>query len=361
MGQIIIGSNKYRTEEIASGQSPILPGTDLELEVFNFIQLWHQDDARFEIKTSGSTGKPKTITIAKSLMQQSARMTAKVLDLKHGMQALLAMNPNYIAGKMMIARTLELGLDLHVVEPSSNPLNGLAEDVQIDFAAFVPMQLHQIIKKGYTDKLNSMHSVLVGGGPINKRLQMAIAELETPVYHTYGMTETISHIALKRLNGINSSEHFKILPGFSISNDELGCLIINGGFLEHEVRTKDLVEIIDRDYFKWLGRIDNVINSGGIKLFPEMIEPKILACFSKVEIGDMRMFLGGVPDDRLGQKMILFVEGLVGDKLNALKRLFESEMEEYERPREVIELTRFEETETGKIRRKETINSFLTD
>ena len=359
MNRIIINKQEIYVSDIASENYSYVPQSDFEGRVLKFVQKWFETEAVFEASTSGSTGIPKMMKIPKESLMLSAEMTAKAVDLKPGMTALLAMDPKHIGGMMMIARALTLEMDLWVAEPSSNPLNQIPENITIDFTAFVPLQMSKILEEGADNRLERIKVILVGGGPVSKKLESKITSLQTSIYQTYGMTETLSHIALKKLNGSEKSSFYRTLPGIKITQDDRGCLKISGAFLKEEVVTNDIVEITNPDTFNWLGRYDNIINSGGIKLNPELIEPVIFDVLNENNFGDHRFFLAGIQDEEFGEKMILFVEGDLKGMIEHLLQRLKQNLDTYQCPKSIVEIKEFAMTETGKIKRKEIIQKFL--
>ena len=306
-------------------------------DVNQFISEWYSTNIEMDLKTSGSTGKPKSISVKKDWMQNSAELTRKTFGLKKGDSALLCMPMKYVAGKMMVVRALELGLDLKVVEPSSNPLKNM--DEIIDFAAMVPFQLENSL-----NDLDQVKTLIVGGGQVSPKLVEKLQIESTQVYETYGMTETLTHVAIKPLNGPNISDLFRALDGIHFEKDDRGCLAIHASALNPvPIVTNDLVELIDENSFRWLGRFDNVINSGGIKIIPEVVEAKLLSI-----IPNNRFFINGESDESLGEKVVLVVEG------NVIEISFDS-LEKFEKPKEIYFISEFLETESGKIRRGETL------
>jgi len=298
-------------------------------EVKSFISEWLVPKETIELQTSGSTGTPKKIVVQKKCMKNSARLTGARFGLKSGDSALLCLPMKYIAAKMMVVRALELGLELKVVDPSGT----IRESA--DFVAMVPMQLANSL-----DQLDHIKTIIVGGSPVNESLIKKLQNTKTEIYETYGMTETVTHVAVKPLNGVHKSECFVALDGVSFETDARGCLIIDAPALNPEpVVTNDVVELLSVTSFNWLGRIDNVINSGGIKMHPEIIEKKLESF-----LPNRRYFVVGLPDKELGQKLALIVEGDPFDiELNYLPK--------YEQPKEIIFRSSFPETESGKIKR----------
>ncbi|HEY9170055.1 MAG TPA: AMP-binding protein [Lutibacter sp.] len=330
---------------------------EISLEVADFLIDWFDAKSFVEVKTSGSTGNPKIIQLQKEQMIHSAKATGAYFNLPENTTALLCMSPNYIAGKMMLVRALTLGWHLDILEPTSNPLKN--SDKVYDFSAMVPLQLHNSLGDIYKIK-----KLIVGGGAVSKDLLHIIQEVKTEIFATYGMTETITHIAVKKLNHFNKviasetkQSYYSILPNIKISIDKRGCLVIDAPTIsEEKVITNDLVELISPNEFKWLGRIDNVINSGGIKLIPEQIEEKL------VGIIENRFFVASKKDEILGEKLILVIEDLNIEKLNKstqaviLEDIKNSKLFSiYEIPKEIYFLDKFLETETNKIDRTKTL------
>jgi O-succinylbenzoic acid--CoA ligase len=196
--------------------------TDLKTisETANFLALWEDENDSIDQLTSGSTGTPKKIKINKNLMRASARMTGAFFNLAKGQTALLCISPEFIGGKMMVVRSIEFELEIYATEISSTPLKNLNQP--IDFAAMVPMQVSETLTH-HPEKLNLIRNLIIGGAPVSKKLEIALQSINCTAYSTYGMTETISHIALKKLN--NQNEPFKAIgeTSFSIKNE---CLVI---------------------------------------------------------------------------------------------------------------------------------------
>jgi O-succinylbenzoic acid--CoA ligase len=322
----------------------------------SFLNDWFNAKGFVEVKSSGSTGTPKVVRLQKRHMINSAIATGEYFHLNNNIKALLCMSPDYIAGKMMLIRALTLGWHLDVVDPKTNPLRDC--EGYYDFAAMVPLQLHHSL-----DDIYKVKKIIVGGGPVSKELSYKIQNVETEIFATYGMTETITHIAVKKLNHFRHNEsvttaHYEILPNISISLDDRKCLIIAAPTIaDDKVITNDLVELMSVKTFKWLGRYDAVINSGGIKLIPEQIEEKLSALISN------RFFVAGLPDSVLGEKLILVIENKTKNisKENLLKKIKDlKHISKFEIPKEIYLLQRFFETPTKKINRTKTLQLINT-
>ncbi|HLF51413.1 AMP-binding protein [Flavobacterium sp.] len=322
-----------------NASSLIKEGTDFEKDTGNFLLDWFDEKPFIELTTSGTTGAPKSIQIKKQAMVISALSTGDFFNLKIGDKALHCLSTKYIAGKMMLVRGLILGLEMDFVAPSSNPLLNNVTDY--DFVAMVPLQVQNSISE-----LKKVEKLIIGGAKINESLRIELSKLPTQVYETYGMTETITHIAAKKIG----ERAFSILPNVTISQDERQCLVIDAPRISNEkVVTNDLVELVSKNQFVLLGRIDNVINSGGVKLIPEQIEEKLSGKILT------RFFVTGIPDDALGEKLILVIESVK----QAFDETIFKVLNKYEKPKEIRFVPKFKETESGKVMRKETINSFL--
>lgn len=329
----------------------IKEGEPFEGGIGDFLLDWLKPSAILEVTTSGSTGIPKKVKLRKEHMINSAIATGKFFELPKKSTALHCLPAEYIAGKMMLVRAMVLGWELDLVIPSSNPLDQVFKTY--DFCAMTPFQLDNSI-----GRLHLIKKLIVGGGAVAPNLQLMVQGLNTKVYETFGMTETVSHIAAKRLNPKKKKKKdipFKVLPNINISQDDRGCLVVKAPKLACEVVvTNDVVEILTYKKFYWKGRIDNVINSGGIKLFPEEIERKLS------EIIDGRFFVTGMPDDALGEKLVLFVEvdfseeliAQLQEEINSLEALGK-----YEIPKKIYLIQKFEETPNGKIHRENTFRS----
>lgn len=303
----------------------------------NLILQWFDDNDFVELTTSGTTGVPKKVKLSKEAMRHSALATGEFFNLKSGDSALLCLPTQYIAGKMMFVRAAVLGLDLDYVNPCKEPLKN-TEKIY-DFVAMVPLQVQHSITQ-----IEQCKILIVGGAKLSASVKDLLSGMMVDVYETYGMTETITHIAAKKID----DKYFTVLPHANISTDERGCLIIEAPLVANGlVVTNDLVEMINDIQFRWIGRVDNLINSGGIKLIPEQIEEKLS------EYIPYRFFVMGVEDDDLGQKLVLVIENspytLVPEALNALER--------FEKPKEIFFVEHFKETPTGKILRKDTLET----
>lgn len=333
------------------------PENSIEYIALAFSKKWINRTEIFTQQSSGSTGVPKLHKVKRDQMQASAVATVTSLKLNKGDTALLSISPDYIGGKMMIVRAIEHHLNLLIGEVSSDPLNNLDQGQSIDFFSFVPYQLSKILEKPneHTIKLlNKAKAIILGGAPVSESLELTIKKLiSAPVFSTYGMTETVSHVALKRINGETNS-HFKALEGIRFSVDNRNCLVIHAPAITGKPKliTNDVVALIDENQFDWLGRYDFVINSGGIKLQPEQIELKIEKLMRNAGFQN-QFFVFGLPHEQLGNQLCLIVENKINkDRLNEIMR---KELKPYELPKLIFVTDSFSKTKNDKLDRKATL------
>ena len=328
-------------------------------QAYDFMGKWLEGDREFVLHTSGSTGMPKPITVTRKQLEASAAMTGEALALGSGSRALVCLNVGYIAGLMMLVRGLELGWELTVTEPTSNPLNGL-DSVDFDFVAMVPMQLQAILENTATvDQVSRLGKILLGGAPVNLALADTIKGLNVPVFQSYGMTETVSHVALKALNGAEARDSYVFLPGISFGTDERGCLFVSGAVTNgQKVQTNDLVQITGNT-FQWIGRVDNVINSGGVKIVLDQTDQRIAQVFYDLGIPNA-FFCWWEPDEKLGQKLVLIVErSLHPEQAAQLPVEIRSRVSTYENPKHIYFAKAFAKTATDKVDKRATFQQFL--
>lgn len=314
----------------------IRDGEAHEKELGDLILQWFDDNDYVQLLTSGTTGTPKQIKLPKEAMLHSALATGEFFNLEPKDTALLCLPTRYIAGKMMFVRAIVLGLELDYVNPCKEPLKHT--DKIYDFVAMVPLQVQNSITQ-----IEQCKILIVGGAKLSDSVKDLLSDMMINVYETYGMTETITHVAAKKIQ----DKYFTVLPHANISTDTRGCLVVEAPLVANElIVTNDLVEMPNDIQFRWIGRIDNVVNSGGVKLIPEQIEEKL------ADYIPYRFFVIGKEDKDLGQKLVLVIEHepytLVPEAMNSL--------EKYEKPKEVFFVSKFKETPTGKILRRETIS-----
>lgn len=317
----------------------IKEGEPFEQHVGNFLLDWFDDKSYIELSTSGTTGTPKVIKIEKQAMLDSALATGDFFGLKPGDTMLHCLPTNYVAGKMMFVRSFILGLDMKFVEPSSDPMKNI--DEEFDFCAMVPLQAKNSLEKLKAKKIKKL---IIGGAKVHKALEKELVKLPMDIFETYGMTETITHIAAKKIG----ETAFTVLPNVKIYTDDKKCLVIKAPRIsKDEITTNDIVDLVSENQFVWKGRLDNIINSGGIKLMPERIEDKLSTLIPR------RYFVSGQYDEILGEKVVLYVEG---ESLTIEDSVFEG-LDKFEKPKNIVFISKFKETATGKIMRKESLES----
>ncbi|WP_299700821.1 AMP-binding protein [uncultured Pontibacter sp.] len=357
---LTLNGKKFYYDEIAAYSfRNSIPLNGYEAKTLEFCRDWLTGVQEFPIQTSGSTGTPKLITLSRRQMEISARRTVQLLGLQPNERMLICLNTEYIAGMMMLVRGLLTEMQMTVVEPVGNPLALVPEGEQYDFSSFVPMQLQTILQESpqAVEQLNHMKAILVGGAPVGFSLQRELQRLQVPTYHTYGMTETASHIALRLLNGPDAAEYYETIEGVTIGQDNRGCLTIKADITENETLvTNDIVEILTPTRFRWIGRADNTINTGGVKVQTEVVEVAVSEALAELEQAP-RFFVASQPDELLGEKVILVLEGKqlpeeaeqqVMEKMRGLLRKFEM-------PKDIYYSPAFSETGTGKVSRLRTM------
>lgn len=313
-----------------------------------FLLNWLDTNDYIEAYTSGSTGVPKKIRLKKQHMVNSAVATGDYLGLKPNDTALCCLPVDFIAGKMMIVRAIVLGLDLQIVTPSSMPLS--LTEKHFDFCAMVSMQASKSIYS-----LHRIKKLLLGGGEIDSDLEEKLKDLPTQVYSSYGMTETVSHVALRKVNHTEDvSKAYHALPHVSFDTDDHNCLIIDAPYISDcKVHTRDVVELFSPTTFVWRGRMDNMINSAGFKIYPESVEAKLKSYISHP------YFIGEQKDETYGSVAVLYIEANEGTYEHLLSDLHKnSEILRYEIPKKIYYVPKFVVTPTHKIQREETIKKY---
>lgn len=335
----------YRNEWMPMKQKSI--SEEWQVDIFEFLNDWFSDKYKFDIKTSGTTGSPKIEWFPRDAFISSALITINTFNLNKGDTLFMCLPMYFVAGKMMLIRAIVGRMKLVAVKPTANPVQDLLSPTT--FTAFTPHQLQNILKKN-PNKLNLIKKAIIGGSPVNSELQSQLNDFETRFFETFGMSETLTHIAIRELNGDKRSDYFKVLKGFNISIDEDNCLLIKADHLKNSpLFTSDIVEMIDSKKFKWLGRSIDVINSGGVKIFPAMLEKKI---GSKI---NREFIVGKRSDDNFGEVVILFIEGEPFNKsqLAILNLELVKLLTKVEIPKEIIFKTEFPRNKNGKVIRYE--------
>ncbi|MEK7818625.1 MAG: AMP-binding protein [Bacteroidota bacterium] len=312
-----------------------------ESSIYKFISDWISDRNIFEFHTSGSTSEPKLISFSRNDLIASAKLTESTFNLLKGMNALLVLPADFVAAKMMIVRSFVTEMNLILQEPTSNPFENISN---IDFCAVVPLQLENGLKYNL-DAVKNIKIILVGGA---KTISQNI-HLEN-IFETYGMTETLTHVAIRKYNG----KHFYAVGNNSFSKDERDCLIIKSPHLNKITITNDIVELISEKEFNLLGRFDTVINSGGVKMFPELVENKLSEL-----LNSKKYFISSIEDEILGRKVVLVLESnsLTQIESDTILESCNKYLNKFEMPRKIITIKGFIYTNSGKIKRMETLNS----
>lgn len=316
-----------------------------EKSIFHFINEWLDGTDYLHIKTSGSTGKPKKIQIEKVRMIASAKATNTFFGLDKSKKALLCLSSDFIAGKMMLVRAFVGGFDIHYTEPKSDALLKINGD--FDFAAVVPVQLESVLKSEHIQSLSQIKKMIIGGATVRQDLIQSLEQVETEVWATYGMTETITHIALQGLNGKHKTNYFQGLPNVDFQLDERSCLRINAPAVSlNTIQTNDRVELLNTQQFRFLGRVDFVINSGGIKLSPEILEQK-LELHLQVDFT-----FSSKKDDILGERLVLVVEAEKTESLQKeIHSIAKKVLDRFEQPKEIVFIENFPKTANNKLDR----------
>ncbi len=335
----------------------------------DFLEEWHSPEEVVLVHTSGSTGRPKPMWVEKQKMLNSARITCDFLDLKSGDNALLCMPLDYIAGKMMVVRALQRGMNIISVEPSNHPLADLVDneevsslsedDYLIHLAAMVPSQVYCSLQVPEEKALlKKIRHLIIGGGAISPSLDAELKALFSPeesenhyIWSTYGMTETLSHIALRRLNGTEANEWYEPFDNVHVSLDADDCLMIDAP-LVHEgiLKTNDICEL-DGQRFRVIGRKDNVICSGGIKLQIEQIEESLLPLLQPYTHDTQSFCITKCADEKFGEVVVLLIYKGISISEDELQHIF-SQLPNYFKPRKVLFVDAIPTTQTGKIDRK---------
>jgi len=300
-------------------------------DYYNFLTSWFDENDFILVKTSGSTATPKEIKLKKIDLISSSKLTAEYFNLKPGDKVINCLPVEYIAGKMMLVRSLVLGLDLYLFPVNSSPIKQIQKNY--DLIAFTPMQLENSIL--FIDRIKN---VLVGGSAVNENLKQKILNINTNVYETYGMTETITHIAVRNLT--KGENEFTTLPGIEIGKRD-NCLFIKPNHLSIEmVQTNDIVQFTNKNKFLLIGRRDFIINSGGVKLNPEAIEKKLAKYISADFV------ISSIDNSKFGEVVALVFKKNIPDNYN---KAF-THLSKYEIPKEVLVIENFPEN-NGKINR----------
>ena len=302
MNKVTIDGTLYHREELCKRTpAPFAADSPSHRQLSLFLKEWFSPTPVLTLHTSGSTGRPKEITVRKEQMLQSAAITCDFFGMKAGERALLCLPLQYIAGKMMVVRAIYAGLNLLVAEPSGHPLAGIPQ--RVDFAAMVPLQVYNSLQTDNEQaRLSRVARLIIGGGAIDQAIEERLRYFPNAIYSTYGMTETVSHIALRRISGVKADDCYTPLPGVTLRLSEEQTLIVDAPRVADGIlHTNDIAEMRPDGSFRILGRKDNVINSGGIKIQIEEVEKALRPHIS----GDFA--ITSVPHPRLGEAVVLLI------------------------------------------------------
>ncbi len=333
----------YAYQHIGGNFSPV----EWKNNLLYFLIDWFSEKETLTVTTSGSTGQPKKTELSKKAMEAGAKTTIDFFGLKPGSKILICLPAQYIATKMMLVRGITGKLDVFAIPPSLFPVSTWTPP--LDFAAFTPAQMSKLLQKEEgVDFVNGIKTIILGGSPVSSSLEEKIQSLKSSVWHTYGMTETMSHVALRKLNGVEKSSFFHPLPGVKITLNNKQCITITAPHLNlFNLQTNDLGVINPDGGFIIKGRRDNIINSGGVKLIPEEIENRISRYM------EFPFYIGALPDEILGEKMVMFVEKEItkpaDEEKKKIERLLHNHLNGIEIPKEIIFQKKFKRTESGKI------------
>ncbi len=353
MFQLHFQHNVWNAETLCSDSNIQRAQPAFVQQALSFCHAWLTGEHIFQMQTSGSTGVPKSIELTRQQLQASAQGTGNFFRLTPEDTALVCLDPTYIAGKMMLLRAMEFEMKAILVEPSRNPFVQPSPLHPVPtFFAFVPLQLQEIFAANLTDQLAQARAILIGGAPISASLLQKIKTVELPIYQTYGMTETASHIALRKLP---EETEYTTLPNVEIAIDSRGCLQVKGAVTQHRwLTTNDLVQLKSRRQFHWLGRFDNIINTGGVKIPSERIEEAVKDALAAERIKPRELMVASLPSEQWGEAICLVLEGtsLQGNQEKRIKDYVRDTVHRYAVPKHLIYVDKIPQTATQKHNRQ---------
>lgn len=333
-------------------EGAVVPPNSQALETIAQIRSWNKGTETFTINTSGTTGKYQSIVLDRKQMIWSAETTAKACMLGDDEREFCCLPISKVGGLMQVIRSVIFGRDLKVVDPVADPMKKLEYNHDFTLTSLTPYQFYHIsLDEISLDKLARFKVVLIGGGPISVDLEEKIRAfqkwVDTEFYHTYGMTETASHIALRKILYDGGSNRFEAFEGVKITKDAEMCMIIEVPELRIRLQTHDMIDINNRG-FKFIGRKDNIINSGGLKIIPEPIEREIELALMEKGL-KIPLYIKGIEDEALGQKCVLVIRSQDQKHIGLLKNILETHVELYQRPKDIHMLSQFKYTKTNKL------------
>jgi O-succinylbenzoic acid--CoA ligase len=322
-----------------------------EREIYQFAAwLTANDNTPMIFNTSGSTGTPKSILFSRKQVFESAQRTIRFFHLHNEQQFFLCLPATYVAGRMMIARAWASGANLITAMPSLNPFKNFLCPSKIDFAAFTPAQINAIIKEGYQSELEKIDTIIIGGSSVNIHLQSILLDMPNKIYQTYGMTESLTHVAIKKLSYPQDDCYRSISPDIYFSTSQENTLIVHVNNMK--LFTNDQVKLLSPQSFIWLGRKDHVINSGGLKIHPEQIEASIIKAGI---LNENRFYVSACRDDQWGERPCLIsLDEISQDQFNAINQI----LEKHHQIKSVIQVKEFKYTPSGKLIRKKYTDNY---
>ncbi len=325
------------------------------------IRAWLTGAATYSLRSSGSTGAPKEISLTRAQLQASAARSVAALGLTAGDPTLVCLSVGTAGGLLGVVRALEYDLPLTIIDPTGDVLAVVGEEAAFATVSLVPLQAQAVLAHGAAGIawLNRMKAVLIGGAAVPVALESALQAVAPPVYHTYGMTETASHVALRRLNGPARTDYFTALPGIDLRLNPPDALEIRADVTNHQwLTTTDRAELLSPGRFRWLGRLDDVINSGGVKVDAARVQRGLEEILAAHGLPHAVAVLG-VPDARLGERVVAWLggPGLTAGQLADLRAELTSGLTRYEVPRELRVLAELPRLPGGKVDRQTLRNS----
>ena len=315
-----------------------------EKALAGFLEEWYAPANSIEVQTSGSTGIPKTIRLKKDFIAQSAMRTLKFFNLKEGDRVLHCLPVKYIAGKLMVIRALIGNLDMYYTHPSTS--FSFLQTKSFRFAAMIPHQVQKILDSGPAEEswIQNISNLLIGGSAIPHPLENRLKNVSSACWSSYAMTETATHVALRKINDKNADEYYHCLEDITVQLSDIGCLnIYMPGLPQQPLKTNDIAEIQDPKTFRILGRADNVIISGGLKFSPEQLEKKL------EQYLNLPFLITSLPHESLGQQLALVIEGTeTGTAIPGIKEICQSCLKKYEQPRKILFIPLIPKTDSGK-------------
>lgn len=358
MTSFILNDTEINVLQLINDELDIDQFSEFESTALQIIKNYYLGQREFSIKTSGSTGKPKTLVFSREQVILSAKRTLKTFNLKPGDKILACLNPQFIAGMMMLLRAIEGDLSLTIQSPDTNTLKSFTSKQFMDFVSFTPNQVEQILR-ATPEKLALFKKILIGGAGLHSALEEKLTLINSEIFQSYAMTETLTHTAIRKINSHEKSIVYRALEGVRYEVDERSCLVIQDDILGIEgLATNDVVELVSDSSFIWRGRYDNVINSGGIKIQLEETELKIKAIFREMNIENTFCLIAQA-DQALTQKLIMLIEhSPFRPDVHTIQQKLKEKLPLYQAPKELIIVPEIILTESGKIDRQNNFEKY---